>query len=138
MRVVLRPPGEPGQLTACHQNDLTPMRLHEFALLLVSDHDVAEVACRAGRKLVGLNAADDTAADRRGLSHRAPDQPLARLPIEAHSPLGGVHRLGDAEPAAPDVAAEGQRPLPVDRGGRNRTRIGERVGDHVDGGVREA
>ena len=67
--------------------------------------------------------------------HRATDQLLAGFPVEAHATLRGVHGLGNSEPVAPDVAAEGEGALPVDDGRRKRADVSEGVSDHMDRGV---
>ena len=66
------------------------------------------------------------------------DQLARRRPVQPHAALGGVHRLGDAEPVRPQVAAEGERGVPVERRRRARAVGRERVGDDVRGGVGDA
>ena len=51
---------------------------------------------------------------RRRVGKGALDQRLRGGPVEAHAALGRVHRLGDAESQAENMAAEGERRLPVD------------------------
>ena len=48
-----------------------------------------------------------------------------------HAALRGVHRLGDAEPERPEMAAEGDGGVPVDRGVEPRIAVGERIGDDM-------
>ena len=52
------------------------------------------------------------------------DQLAGGLRVQAHVALGGVHRVGDAEPPRPQVVAERQGGVPVDgrRGRRARSR----------------
>ena len=118
--------------------DLAALFFHEGALLLVCGFDVAHGGRRSRRQLVGLRAADDPATDGACFRNRAPDQLLGGGPVEAHPALSGVHGFRHSEPVAPDVAAEGERGLPVDRGRRDGADIGERVGHHVHGRVRDS
>jgi len=90
------------------------------------------------RNMVRLGAADNPAANGLGLGDGTPDQLLGGFPVETHPALRCVHGLGDPQPVAPDVASEGEGSLPIDRGRCVRARVGERVRDHMDGGVREA
>ena len=130
-RVVVRIARDSRQLTARHHHDLAAHLFDVFALLLVRGLDIAQIARRARRQVIGLRAAHDAPADRLRLRHRAADELLARLPIETHAALRGVHRLGDAEPVLPDVAPERQRALPIDDGRRGRADVGERIRDDV-------
>ena len=71
----------------------------------------------------------------RASAQRAADQ-LARVrPVEAHAALRGVHGLGDLEAEPPEMAAEGQRRVPVDGRPLPGSRIGQRIGHDMRGGV---
>jgi hypothetical protein len=52
--------------------------------------------------------------------------------------LRGVHRFGDAEAEVPDMLAEGDGLVPVDRGRQPGIDIGKGIGDDMDGGKRHA
>jgi hypothetical protein len=84
-------------------------------------------------------AAEDqrAAPSARGIE-RAPDQLARGGPLEPHAALRRVHRLGDAEPQAPEVLAVGDRPLPVDRHVQPGIAVGELIGHYVRGGERDA
>ena len=69
---------------------------------------------------------------------RAADQFLGARPVEPAAALRGVHRFGDAEPEVPEIMAEGDGALPVDRGVEPGVDIGERIGDHMRGGIGDA
>ena len=72
-------------------------------------------------------------SDDRGRRPPGPRRPMRRIssrggrPVQAHAALGGVHRLGDAEAVRPQVAAEGERGVPVD-GGRGARDVRPRAG----------
>ncbi len=91
---------------------------------------------RARRQLLGVGATGDGTADGLGFGDGAGDELLGGGPVEAHPALGGVHRFGDGQTPRPQVAAEGQGRLPVDRRGGARRVVGQRVGDHVRRGER--
>src|SRR6266851_132021 len=131
-RVIFWSARDARELAAGHDHDLAALVFDETALLLIGGFDIAEGAGGPRLEVVGLRAAHDPTADCPGLRDRALDQLLGGVPVEAHSALRRVHRLGDAQPVAPDVAAERKGAFPVDHRGRERADVGERVGDHVD------
>ena len=92
------------------------------------------VTSRVGVEMIGADAAGDlhARARLRGVE-RAADQLLRAVPVEPHAALRGVHRLGDAEPEVPEILAERDGLVPVDRGVEPRIVVGERIGDHVRG-----
>ena len=136
--VVVGTSRDPGELAARHQHDLASEGFDELALLFVRGLDVAQVARRPRRQLIGLHAADDAAADRLGLRDRKPDQLPGRLPIESHPALRRVHRFGDSKAVAPDVSPKRQGAIPVHGGGPDGVGVSQRIGHHMDRGVREA
>ncbi len=94
--------GNLGQRPARHQDDAAIERLDGFDLGLVSGDHVVERARGAWLQVIRPGAAADqgTWADLR-LGEAAPDQLQRTRPVEAHAPLGRVHRLGDAEAEIP-------------------------------------
>ena len=136
--VVLRVQRGGGERAAGHQDHLGAGALDERALLLVRGADDREVEVGRRRQVVGARAGGDRPAHRPRLGDAAADQLAADRPVEAHAALGGVHRLGDGEPVLPQVAAEGERRLPVELRRPVGVAGGERVGDDVGGGERDA
>ena len=68
----------------------------------------------------------------------AADQFQRVRPVQAHAALRGVHRFGDAEAERPQVPAERDGALPVDRGVEPGIAVGQRIGDDMRGGVGDA
>ena len=124
LAVVVGRRGDRGQCAAGHDDDLRARALDELALVLVGGADLVE---RARLRVVGRRPGREAPA---ALGRRAPDQLARRGPVETHAALGGVHRLGHAEPVRPQVAAEGERRLPVD--------AAVLAGGHVRGGEGDA
>ena len=79
---------------------------------------------RAGNALRGVDAALDERQRRR--------------PVEPHAALRRVHRFGDAEAQREQVAAVGERRVPVERDADPGIDARERIGDDVRRRVRDA
>ena len=98
------------------------------------------VTSGAGREMIGAGAR----ADQRAGQVPAPRRALRRIssqrgrPVEPHAALRGVHRLGDAEAERPEVPAEGDRRVPVDRGVEPGVAVGQRIGHDMRGRVGDA
>ena len=94
---------------------------------------------RRGVEVIGADAAGDLhARPRLGGVERAADQFLRAVPVEAGAALRGVHRFGDAEPEVPEVMAERDGLVPVDRGVEPGINVGERIGHHMRGRIGDA
>ena len=127
------------QRAARHQHDAAAELLDRRALLLVgADHVVDGHAC--GRlEMVGAGARAEQRAGKilRGVDAAA-DQFERFRPVHAHAALRGVHGFRDAEAERPQMPAERDGALPVDRGIEPRIAVGERIGDHMRGRVGDA
>ena len=120
------------QRAARHQDDAAAELFHRGALLLIGADHVVDGDVRAGRKMIGAGAgADQRAGEILGGVEAAPDQLQRVRPVHAHAALRGVHRLGDAEAERPQMPAERDGRVPVDRGVEPRIAVGERIGDHM-------
>ena len=120
------------QRAARHQDDAAAQRLDRLDLLLIGADHVVDRDAGVGGEMVGAGAArDQRAGPVLGRVERAPDQLKRGRPVDAHAALRGVHRLGDAEPEVPDVVAEGDGLVPVDRGIEPGIVVGERIGGDV-------
>ena len=108
-------------------------------LLLVGGNDLLERGtCADGEMIRAGTRIDHRTRDALGLGDGAADQ-LQRIgPVEPHPALGRVHGLGDSEAQVPEMAAEGERALPVDRHVEPGVLRGEVVVDHVRRGERDA
>jgi hypothetical protein len=60
------------------------------------------------------------------------------MPSAARAALRRIHRLGHRESVRPQMAAIGERGVPVDRRARRRIGVGERIRDDVRRRVRDA
>ena len=130
---------DPGEGAAGHQDDRRAGRLDRFELLLIgADHLVDRG--RLGRiEVIGAGAGGKVAvAVGPGRVRRAADQVQRIRPVEAHAALGGVHGLGDVDAEAPQMAAIGDRGVPVDGGREPRIDIGARVGNDMSGAEGDA
>src|SRR5207247_4892752 len=110
---------------ARHQHDASAELLNGGTLLLVGTDDVVET-CAAVKLIGARTAASQRAGNITRRIERAADQFERGLPIEPHPALRSVHRLGDAEAERPQMPAEGDGALPVDRGLEPRIGIRER------------
>jgi hypothetical protein len=99
--VVVRAPRRGGQGAARHDHGPAALALDEAQLLDVRVADRVEGGRPAGRKLVGAGPAGDLPSGRARLGDRSADELAGGVPVEAHSALGGVHRLGHAEAPRP-------------------------------------
>ena len=127
------------QRAACHQHDAPAEFFDRGALLLVGADDVVEGHVGARFEMIGAGAAADQRAGKILGGVEAPADQFERgRPVDAHAALGGVHGLGDAEPERPQVPAECDGALPVDRGIEPGVAIGQRIGDDMRGRVGDA
>ena len=99
--------------------------------MLVSAPDGLVVAESLMDDVDGRAVAALAAALTARLRRAAADQLLGRRPVEPHAALRRIHRVRHAEAVGPEVAAERERRLPVDRCGRAGRRVAERIGDHM-------
>lgn len=129
--VVLGPPRRADQGARGHEDRLDAVLLGQGELLLVRRADVRERDLARRRQLVGAHAAGDPATHRLRLGGRAADQFGSPRPVKPHPALRGVHGLRDAQAVRPQVAAEGERGLPVDGRRVVRGDVRVRVRDHV-------
>src|SRR5215210_1625204 len=136
LRVLLRLLGNGGEGAARHEDHAPSLALHEPALLLVGGRHVLQGRAR-GPHVVGAGAAGYLRAVAAGLCHGAADELLRGLPVEPHPALGRVHGLGEREAERPQVAPVGHGGFPVECRARRRVNVGQRVGDHVGGRVRD-
>jgi hypothetical protein len=137
--VVVRRLGGGDQRAARHQDDAAAGRLHRFDLFLIGADHVVDRRRRRWRQLVGADARID---HRTGDIARGRDGTLDEFervgPIQPHAALRGVHCFGDAETERPEVAAERNRRVPVDRRGHPGVVVGKRIGDDMRRGKRDA
>ena len=133
-RVVLRRFGARRERAARHEDDAAAELLDGRALFFVGGDDALE-RMRTHGQVVGARTARHVTA---AFGDRTADE-LERIgPIEPHAALRRVHRLGDAQPERPQVAAVGERGVPVERRGGERVAVTERVAHHVRRGVGHA
>ena len=132
--VVLGAPGDTGQVTRCHHDDLRTGGLDEGDLLCVGGKDLVEGAQRPGSGLVGASTRGNPGSVGLRLLGAAAHQLLDRVPVQAHVALGGVHGLGHAEAVTEQLPPEGQGRLPVDSGRSAGHVVTQRVGGDVRGG----
>ena len=126
------------QCAARHQHDAAAQLLDRRALLLVGAMTSSMVTSALGSS---WSVPAPQAMSAPGMSCRieaAPDQLQRCRPIQPHAALRGIHRLGDAEPERPEVAAEGDGALPVDRGVEPRIGVREWIGDDMRGRIGDA
>ena len=120
------------QRAARHQDDAAAELLDRGALLLVGADHVVHRDVRRRLQMIGAGArADQRAGKVLRRVEAAPDQLQRVRPVHPHAALRGVHRLGDAEAERPEVAAELDGGVPVDRGVEPRLAVGQRIGDHM-------
>ena len=137
--VVVGAAAELRQRARGHQDDAAAHLLDRRDLLLIGADHVVDGSWR-------LRPRDDrcrrrrTPARCRGLrrAHRALDQLQRGRPVQPHAALRGVHRFGDAEAEIPDMLAEGDGAVPVDRRRQPGIVVGERIGDDMRGRERDA
>ena len=100
--------GDPAERAARHQDDLAAMLFNMADLLLIGADHVIEAVRLLRSKLVGAGAAGEVGAGcGLGLGEHAGDQLGCVLPVQPHAALGGIHRFGDLEAEAPEMAPEG-------------------------------
>ena len=131
--------GGDDQCAARHQDDAAAAGFDRLDLFLIGADDVVDGGRRGRNELVGADAGINGRA--RHVARRF-DRELDELqrvrPVEPHAALRGVHGFGDAEAERPEMAAIGDGGVPVDRGGQPGIHIGERIGDQMRGGERDA
>ena len=110
--VVVRSAGNSAQFAAGHQDDPAADLLDGFHLEQVGGHDVINRSRLAGLQMVRSRTVDYQRI--RKLTPRSADEFTRTTPIEAHTPLGGVHGLRDSEAQVRKVPPERERCLPVD------------------------
>ena len=113
--------------------------LDRRALLLVGADDVVDGDVGRRFEMIGAGAgAEPRAGEVLRRVDAAADQFERAWPVHAHAALRGIHRFGDAEAEAPQMAAERDGALPVDRGIEPGIGIGQRIGDHMRGRIGDA
>ena len=117
LRVVVGRARAGGERAARHQDDAAARGFDRGALLLVGGDHASSVHGRVGRQDDRCRRREKTTAPgiARASRDRAPDELERGRPVESHAALRGVHRFGDAEAVRPQVAAKGERRVPVDR-----------------------
>ena len=131
-QIIVRAARGAHQRAARHQDDAAAQRLDRLDLLLIGADHVVDGDAGVGGEMIGAGAAgDQRARPVLGGVERAADQLQRGRPVDAHAALRGVHRLGDAEPEIPDVVAERDGLVPVDRGVEPGIVVGERIGGDV-------
>ena len=137
--VVVRRARRLHQRAARHQHDAAAEFLDRGALLLVGGDDVPDGDVGARVEMIGPRTASDEGARHVFRRGKAPADQLERCgPIQPHAALRGIHRLGDAETERPEVAAEGDGALPVDRGIEPRIGICYGIGHDMRGRIGDA
>src|SRR6185437_3320398 len=132
--VVVRRTRDPGQGARGHQHDATADSLDRLDLLFVGADNVIDAPGIRRSELIGATTGEDEpVAGTRG-GHGPADEFERSRPVDAHSALRGVHRLGDAKPEAPQMLAKGDRTVPVNRAIEPGIVIRQWVGHHVRGG----
>ena len=121
-----------GERPARHQDDPPAQRLDRLDLLLVGGDHIADAKPWRRRQMIGARPArDQRSLAALGCREALADQLERARPVQAHAALGGVHRLGDAQPQVPKMLAKRDGARPVDRRLEPGVDIRERVGDHV-------
>ena len=127
------------QRAARHQDDAAAELFHRGALFFVGADHVVDRHVRARRQMIGAGAgADQRAGEILGGVEAPPDQLQRVRPVHAHAALRGVHRLGDAKAERPQMTAERDGGVPVDRGIEPRLAVGQRIGHHMRGRIGDA
>ena len=122
-----------------HQDDASAGLFDRRDLLLIGADDVVDGLRILHREVIGAGAGKhQRAAPRLRRPDRALDQFQRGRPVQPHAALRGVHGFGDAEAEVPDMLAEGNGAVPVDRRRQPRIDVGERVGHHMRRGERHA
>ena len=130
--VVVRIAADFRQRPRRHQDDAAAGLFHRRDLFLIGADHVVEVFGILRRQMIGAGAGKhQRIAPRLRRRHRALDQFQRGRPVQPHAALRGVHRLGDAEAEIPDMFAEGDGLVPVDRRRQPRIDIGQRIGHHM-------
>ena len=131
--------GHPGQGAAGHHNQFAAKLFDGFHLQLVGGNHFIDRFDIVQVQVIGAAAAGREGPGEVLLRlQRAADQFERGGPIQAHAALGGVHAFGYAQAQRPQVAAVGNRRVPIDRALQPRVYRGQRVGHHVGGAVRDA
>src|SRR5262245_37175222 len=108
--VVTRRARDPGQRAARHENDAAAELLYRVNLFEIGADDIIERSRVIGREMVGAGARIDEGVPARGcILERSRDELEGVRPVEAHSPLRGIHRLGDTETEIEEMVAIGER-----------------------------
>ena len=127
------------QRARSHQDDAAAGFFDRLDLLVVGANHIVEVPGIFHREMIGAGAGKhQRIAARLGRPHRALDQFQRGRPVQSHAALRGIHRLSHAKAEIPDVFAERNGLVPVDRRREPRIDVGERIGNHVRGGKRHA
>ena len=138
--VIVRGACRPCQCPTRHEDHAAAFALDVPDLLLVGPRHGLQGHASVRRQVVGARAARDPPARRPRLGQGAADQLARGRPAKPPRPaaLGGIHRFGDRQPERPEVAAVGERGLPVERRLGQRIAVGQRIGHHVRCGEGDA
>ena len=139
LAVIVGATAEFGQRARGHQDD-PPARLFDRRdLFLIGTDHVVDGLGIFHREVVGAGAGKhQRVAFRLCRLHRTLDQFERSRPVQPHATLRGVHGFGHAKAEVPDVLAERNGPVPIDRRCQPRIGIGQRIGHHMRRGKRDA
>ena len=137
--IVVRAFGDGGERAARHHHKLAAHRFDRLDLLFVGANDIVDANSRRGFEVIGPHPAADLDAGtplRRFQS--VADQFASTRPIEPAAALRGVHGFRDTKPKIPEIVAEMDRLLPIDRRIQPGIGVGQRIGDNMRRGKRNA
>ncbi len=124
---------------ARHHDELAAELLDRCHLLLVAGDDLVDGLDVLDHQMIGAAARCDQGARQVARRvERAADQLQRGRPVQAHAALRRVHGLGHAQAQRPQVAAVGDRCIPVDRALQPGVDGCKRVGHDMRGGVGDA
>src|ERR1035441_9299545 len=99
---------------------------------------IASATPKPSDQVVGAGAAKEERAACVGGGGAAADELECKRPVEAHSALRGVHRLGDAKAERPEILAVGESSVPDENRVGQRRCGAQRIDDYVSGGEGDA
>jgi hypothetical protein len=112
--------------------------LDDADLLLIGRDHIFQRSRIVSVKMIRAGAAGEVRARPRfGLKERSRDQLFSAGPVEAHAALGRVHGLGDLEAEIPEMMAEGESTVPINRRAPPGIGLAERIGDNMGGRVND-
>ncbi len=122
-----------------HQDDLAAGLFDGLDLLFIGADHVIDRFGVFRREVIGAGAGGhQRTAARLGRLDRALDQFQRCRPVQSHAALCGVHGFRDAKAEIPDMFAESDGLVPVDRGGQPGIDVGAWIGHHMGGRIHHA